>query len=93
MVWDIRDVTARGSRLRAELRRPRRRPDHAGWQEICTGFPPRKEAPMLLLILIILLLLALGGGGWGYRRYRYGSLSPAAIIPIVLLVLFVTGNL
>jgi hypothetical protein len=48
---------------------------------------------MLLLILIILLILALGGGGWGYRRYRYGGLSPAAIVLIVLLVPLVTGNL
>jgi hypothetical protein len=33
------------------------------------------------------------GGGWGYSRYGYVGFSPLALILIILLVLWLTGNL
>ena len=48
---------------------------------------------MLTLILVVLLIFLLLGGGAGYGRYGYVGLSPAAVILIVLLVLWLTGNL
>lgn len=48
---------------------------------------------MLTIILIILLVLALGGGGWGYSRWGIVGLSPAGILLLILLVLWLTGNL
>ena len=48
---------------------------------------------MLTIILIVVLLLALGGGGWGHSRYGYASWSPAALILLVLAVLYFTGHL
>ena len=47
----------------------------------------------MLLILILVLAVTLGGGGWGHSRYGYASWSPAGIILLVLLVMFITGNL
>jgi hypothetical protein len=44
------------------------------------------------LILIILLVLALCGGGWGYSRFGFVGLSPAGVFLLVLLVLWLTGN-
>jgi hypothetical protein len=38
-------------------------------------------------------LLALAGGGWGYGRYGAVSLSPLAIIVILLIILWLSGNL
>lgn len=48
---------------------------------------------MLTIILIILLVLALGGGGWGYSRWGIVGMSPAGIILLVVLILWLTGNL
>lgn len=48
---------------------------------------------MLLIILIVLLVAALGGGGWGHSRYGYAGWSPAAIILVVLAVLYFSGHL
>lgn len=48
---------------------------------------------MLLMILLVVLLLSLGGGGWGHPRYGYASWSPAGLIVLVLVVLWLTGNL
>lgn len=48
---------------------------------------------MLLIILIVVLVLALGGGGWGHSRYGYAGWSPAAMILVVLAVLYFTGRL
>lgn len=48
---------------------------------------------MLILLFLVLLLLALGGGGWGYSRYGYVGFSPAALIVVLLLVFWMTGNL
>ena len=48
---------------------------------------------MLTIILILLLVLALGGGGWGHSRWGYAGWSPAGVILLVLLLLWLTGNL
>ncbi len=48
---------------------------------------------MLLVILIVLLVLALGGGGFGYSRFGVLGMSPAGLILLVLLVLWLTGHL
>ncbi len=48
---------------------------------------------MLLTILIVLLVLSLAGGGWGYSRYGFTSLSPAGIVLIAVVVLWLTGHL
>ena len=48
---------------------------------------------MLTLLLIVLLVQLLAGGGLGYGRYGSAGLSPAALVLIVLLVLWLTGNL
>ncbi len=46
----------------------------------------------MLTILFILLVLALVGGGLGHGRFGYAGWSPAGIILLVLLVMFLTGN-
>jgi hypothetical protein len=46
----------------------------------------------MLTILFILLVLALVGGGVGHSRFGYAGWSPAGILIVVLLVLFLTGN-
>ena len=48
---------------------------------------------MLLIIMLVVLVLALGGGGWGYSRYGAAGMSPAGLIVLVLVVLWLTGNL
>jgi hypothetical protein len=48
---------------------------------------------MLMTVLIVLLVLALGGGGFGYSRYGFAGMSPAGLILIVLLIMWLTGNL
>ena len=48
---------------------------------------------LMFIILVILLVLALGGGGWGHSRYGYVGWSPAGLIVLVLVVLFLTGRL
>jgi hypothetical protein len=48
---------------------------------------------MLLIILLVVFVLALGGGGWGHSRYGYAGWSPAGLILIVLVVLYLTGHL
>ena len=48
---------------------------------------------MLMIILIVFFVLALGGGGWGHTRYGYAGWSPAGLILLVLVVLFLTGRL
>jgi len=47
----------------------------------------------MLIILIILLALALGGGGLGYSRFGFLGMSPAGVILLVLVVLWLTGHL
>lgn len=46
----------------------------------------------MLTILLILLLLALVGGGLGHSRFGYAGWSPAGLILLVVLVMFVTGT-
>jgi hypothetical protein len=48
---------------------------------------------MILIILIVLLVLALGGGGLGHSRWGYAGWSPAGILILILVILFLTGNL
>jgi hypothetical protein len=48
---------------------------------------------MNLFIFIIVLLFLFGGGGWGYSRYGAVGLSPAALVLVLLAVLYFTGNL
>ena len=48
---------------------------------------------MLITILVVVLLLSLIGGGVGHSKFGYAGWSPAAIIILVLLVLFFTGRL
>jgi len=45
------------------------------------------------LLLIILLVLALLGGGLGHSRFGYYGWSPAGILIVVLLVMFLSGRL
>jgi hypothetical protein len=51
---------------------------------------------MLLTLLLILLAVSLLGGVWGNRggrAYGYAGWSPFGILLVVLLILFLTGNL
>ena len=48
---------------------------------------------MLLIILIVLLVAALAGGGWGHSRFGFAGWSPAGLIVLVFVVLWLTGNL
>jgi hypothetical protein len=48
---------------------------------------------MLTILLIVLLVLALGGGSWGHSRYGAAGWSPAGLLVLVLIVLWLTGNL
>ena len=47
----------------------------------------------MLILFIVLLVVALAGGGWGYSRFGYAGWSPAGLIVLVLLGLWLTGNL
>lgn len=48
---------------------------------------------MLMLFIVLLVLIALGTGSWGYSRYGMPGMTPAAIVLLLLLVLYLTGNL
>jgi hypothetical protein len=48
---------------------------------------------MLMTILLVLVVLALLGGGLGYSRFGAAGLSPAGLLVVVLIVLFLTGHL
>lgn len=49
---------------------------------------------MMLILFIVLIVLTLGGGGWGYSRYgAAGGIGPLGIFFIVMLALYLTGNL
>lgn len=48
---------------------------------------------MLLTIILVLLVLSLVGGGWGYSRWGVLGWSPAGLVLIVLLIMWLTGNL
>src|SRR5207253_8072010 len=56
--------------------------------------PVREEdGALMLIILILLLVLALGGGAWGHSRWGYTGWSPAGLLVLVLLLLWLTGGL
>lgn len=46
----------------------------------------------MLTLLLILLLVALVGGGLGHSRFGYAGWSPAGLLLLVVLVLFLTGT-
>jgi Protein of unknown function (DUF3309) len=46
----------------------------------------------MLLILILLLILALIGGGFGHSRFGYVGWSPAGLLLVIVLVMFLTGR-
>lgn len=49
---------------------------------------------MLTVVLVLVLVLLLGGGGWGYSRYGMaGGVGPFGVLLIVLVTLYLTGNL
>jgi hypothetical protein len=48
---------------------------------------------MLMIILIVLLVAALAGGGLGHSRFGYAGWSPAGIVLVVLILLYLTGHL
>ena len=48
---------------------------------------------MLMIILIVVLVLALAGGGAGHSRFGLAGWSPAGLIVLVLVVLWLTGHL
>lgn len=47
---------------------------------------------MLMTILIVVLILALLGGGLGHSRVGLAGWSPAGVILLVLVVLWLTGR-
>ena len=48
---------------------------------------------MLLIILLLLVLLTAGGGYWGRARWGYAGWSPLGLVVLILLLLWLTGNL
>ena len=47
----------------------------------------------MLTLLIVLVVLSAVFGGWGHSRYGYRGWSPLGVILVVLLLLWLTGNL
>lgn len=54
---------------------------------------PLRGVIMLLIICLVLLVVALGGGAFGHSRVGLAGWSPAGIIVLVLVVLWLTGRL
>jgi len=48
---------------------------------------------MLLIVLFVVFVFALAGGGWAHSRYGYVGWSPAGLVFLVLIGLWMTGNL
>lgn len=49
---------------------------------------------MLLLVLVLLVLLAAGGGLYGSRRdWGFAGWSPLVLLAVVIVVLWMTGDL
>ncbi len=48
---------------------------------------------MILTILVVVLLLSLIGGGVGHSKFGLAGWSPAGIIIVILIILFLTGRL
>lgn len=48
---------------------------------------------MLLTILLVLLVLFVVGGGLGFSHWGAMGMSPAGLLVVVLIVLWLTGHL
>ena len=48
---------------------------------------------MLMTILLVLLIVSLIGGGLGHSRVGYAGWSPAGILVVALVVLYLGGYL
>jgi hypothetical protein len=48
---------------------------------------------LIMLLFFILVVLAFGGGSWGFSRFGWVSMSPAAVVFLVLAILYFTGCL
>lgn len=48
---------------------------------------------MLITILLVFLVLSLIGGGVGHSRFGFAGWSPAGILILIVVVLFLTGRL
>jgi len=46
-----------------------------------------------MILLLVVLVAAIAGGGYGHSRVGYVGWSPAAIILLLIGVLYFTGNL
>lgn len=46
----------------------------------------------MLTLLVVLLLVALVGGGLGHSRFGYAGWSPAGLLLVIVLVMFLTGT-
>ncbi|MEN9580111.1 MAG: hypothetical protein RJA70_3120 [Pseudomonadota bacterium] len=46
----------------------------------------------MFTILLIILAIALIGGGFGHSRFGYVGWSPAALLLMIVLVMFLTGQ-
>ena len=47
----------------------------------------------LTTLLIILLVVAVAGGGWTSSTYGWAGWSPAGLIVVILLILWLMGRL
>ena len=47
----------------------------------------------LLMILLLVFLITSVGGGVGYKRFGALGLSPAALLLVIVVVLYLTGSL
>lgn len=72
-----------------------RKADEIDQEGLATARGPYRadSGVMMLIILVVLLVLALGGGGFGHSRVGVVGWSPAALILVVLLAMWFTGNL
>jgi hypothetical protein len=53
-----------------------------------------QEPLVIPLILVVLVLAVLLSGGWGYSRYgTAGGIGPVGLFLLILLGLYLTGNL
>lgn len=48
---------------------------------------------MLWVLFLVLLILALGGAGLGYATHGLLSLSPLGVLILIVLILYLSGNL
>jgi hypothetical protein len=48
---------------------------------------------MVVTVLVLLLCVAIAGGFWGHSRYGYTGWSPAGLLAVVFVVLWVSGHL